>query len=345
MRFPLPAKRRPGGRRGTKRPLGKTIALVALGLAAAYAASIGLSLLMLPSVALLKNSRRSFTITVKDWNRKDRPLVVGPRNRYWTPLAAVPSAMKKAVVAAEDARFYRHDGVDYDATLQAIKADFEKGRFARGGSTITQQVAKNLYLSREKTITRKVKEILLAHRMDDALSKGRILELYLNVAELGPMVYGIGHASRYYFGKTPGALTVRECAFLAAMLPGPKVYNPYRRMDRVMRRSNRILRRMHAARMITAGDYRTALAEVPNLEGLARKVERTIATPPPEPAPPPPDDGPQEIPGDPPADAGPPAPDPEAAASAAPDAGPPAPGSLPEVPEGPPAPPAEPAPE
>jgi len=172
--------------------------------------------------------------------------------------------------------------VDYEAIREAIKADWRKGKFVRGGSTITQQLAKNLFLTRERTLIRKVKELVLARRMDDALSKSRILELYLNVVELGPMVYGVGHASQYYFGRHPSALTVRECAFLASMLPGPKVYNPYRKMDRVMKRSDRILRRMVAAGMISRGEYEAAISEVPNLEGIARKVEKTIASPPPE---------------------------------------------------------------
>ena len=244
------------------------------------------SILLLPSVAPLARPRVSIVITVKDWERKGHPFVVGPRNPRWTPYGAIPSALKRAVVASEDANFYSHEGVDYEAIREAIKADWRKGRVVRGGSTITQQLAKNLFLTREKTLIRKVKELVLARRMDDALSKSRILELYLNVAELGPMVYGIGHAAHYYFGKHPSALTVRECAFLASMLPGPKVYNPYRRLDRVMKRSDRILRRMAAARMISREEYEAALSEVPNLAGLARKVEKTMEAPPPEENPP-----------------------------------------------------------
>ena len=250
------------------------------------AAWIGVSILTLPSIAPLAKPRVSMVITVKDWEKKDHPFVVGPRNPRWTPYGAIPSALKKAVVASEDANFYSHDGVDYEAIRDAIRTDWRKGKFVRGGSTITQQVAKNLYLTREKTLIRKAKEIVLARRMDDALSKSRILELYLNVVELGPMVYGIGHAAHYYFGKPPSALTVRECAFLASMLPGPKVYNPYRKMDRVMKRSDRILRRMVAARMISREEYDAAMAEIPNLAGLARKVEKTLETPPPEEKPP-----------------------------------------------------------
>jgi monofunctional biosynthetic peptidoglycan transglycosylase len=264
----------------------RKIALAAAVLAAAYAGWIGVSLLLLPPVASLANPRASLVITVKDWNRKDHPFVLGPRNRFWTRISAVPASLKKAVIAAEDANFYAHEGVDYEAMREAIKTDLQKGKFVRGGSTITQQVAKNVFLSREKTITRKIKELILARRLDDTLSKSRILELYLNAVELGPMIYGVGRASHYYFGKHPSALTVRESAFLASMLPGPKVYNPYRRLDRVMRRSNRILRRMYAARMITEEQYRAALAEEPNISGLERKVEKTMAAPPPEEKPP-----------------------------------------------------------
>ena len=264
-------------------------------LAIVLAAWVGVSILTLPSVAPLAKPGVSITITVKDWNRKDHPFVVGPRNPRWTPYGAIPAAVKKAVVASEDANFYSHEGVDYEAIREAIKTDWRKGKFVRGGSTITQQVAKNLFLTRERTLIRKLKEFVLARRMDDALSKSRILELYLNVVELGPMVYGIGHAAHYYFGKSPSALTVRESAFLASMLPGPKVYDPYRKMDRVMKRSDRILRRMVAARMISREEYDAALSEVPNLAGLARKVEKTLETP--LETPPPEEKPPEEAPG------------------------------------------------
>jgi monofunctional biosynthetic peptidoglycan transglycosylase len=260
----------------------KRIALLAAGLVVACAGWIGVSLFFLPPVAPLANPRASLVITVKDWNRKGHPFVLGPRNRNWVPIFAVSPSLKKAVIAAEDANFYAHEGVDYEAIREAIKADLQKGKFVRGGSTITQQVAKNVFLSREKTISRKVKEFVLARRLDDTLTKSGILELYLNAVELGPMVYGVGHASRYYFGKIPSDLTVRESAFLASMLPGPKVYDPYRKLDRVMRRSDRILKRMLAARMITEEEYRGALAEIPNISGLERKVEKTMEFPPPE---------------------------------------------------------------
>ncbi len=255
----------------------KKIFLIGAGLVALFAAYIGMSLFFLPSVDTLKNRRKTMTIQVKDWKGNYHPLKIGPKNSYWTPSAAIPSEMKWAVILAEDENFYRHEGVDVKAIKDAIKHDLEKKSFDRGASTITQQVAKNLFLSREKTIRRKIKEVILARRMEENLTKGRILELYLNVVELGPMVYGVGHGARYYFGKPASALTPRECAFLAAMLPGPRVaYNPYRNLNKVVRRSDMILKLLRRKGVLSAGEYRLALAQEPNIAGLQRKVDESI---------------------------------------------------------------------
>jgi monofunctional biosynthetic peptidoglycan transglycosylase len=257
--------------------LKKTLLLVC-GVIVLYAAYIGVSLLFLPKVSGLAERKASMTIQVRDWKGNYRPLVVGPKNRYWTPSGRIPSEMKWAVIVAEDSRFYRHEGIDVKALKNAIKYDLEKKSFARGASTITQQVAKNLFLSREKSISRKIKEIILAKRMEEELTKGRIIELYLNVVELGPMVYGIGHGARYYFGKPASALTPRECAFLAAMLPGPRVaYNPYKNLRKVSKRSDMILRLLRGKGVLSDGEYRTAIAQKPNTDGLQRKVDFTIA--------------------------------------------------------------------
>jgi monofunctional biosynthetic peptidoglycan transglycosylase len=255
----------------------KKIILIVVGLIVLYAAYIGISLLSLPSVGTLKNRRTTMTIQVKDWKGNYHPLKVGPKGAYWTPSAAIPPEMKWAVILAEDSNFYRHEGIDVKAIKTAIKHDLEKKSFDRGASTITQQVAKNLFLSREKTISRKIKEIILARRMEEELTKGRILELYLNVVELGPMVYGVGHGARYYFGKPASALTPRECAFLAAMLPGPRIaYNPYRNLRKVVRRSDMILKLLRRKGVLSEGEYRVALAQEPNISGLQRKVDESI---------------------------------------------------------------------
>ncbi len=209
--------------------IAKWLAAIVLACLFLYAAWIGVALYHLPPLAGLADRGMNLNIQVKDWHGRLHPFVVGPRNRWWTPAEAIPPEMKWAVIVAEDANFYRHEGIDVRAIKNAIKYDLEKKRLARGASTITQQTVKNLFLSREKSFTRKIEEIILAMRMERELTKGRILELYLNVVELGPMVYGIGHGAHYYFGKPADSLTPRESAFLAAMLPGPrKAYNPYK---------------------------------------------------------------------------------------------------------------------
>lgn len=250
---------------------------LAIGVVVVYAAYIAVSLMSLPPVDGLKDRNMNMTIQVKDWHGEYHPFKVGPQNRYWTPSRNIPPEMKWAVILAEDSNFYKHEGIDVKAIKNAIKYDLEKKSFARGASTITQQVAKNLFLSREKTLTRKVKEIILAKRMEEELTKGRIIELYLNVVELGPMVYGIGHGSRYYFGKPASAMTPRECAFLAAMLPGPRVaYNPYKNLNKVLKRSNMILRLLRNKGVLSAAEFRQAMGQEPNVSGLQRKVDASI---------------------------------------------------------------------
>ena len=255
----------------------KKALLVILGIIMLYAGYIGISILFLPPISDLANRRQNVVVQVKDWRGGYHPFTVGPKNPYWTPSGSIPPEMKWAVIVAEDANFYKHEGVDVKALKNALKYDLEKKRLARGASTITQQVAKNIFLSREKTISRKIKEVILAVRMEQELTKGRIIELYLNVIELGPMVYGIGHGAHYYFGKPAEALTPRECAFLAAMLPGPRMaYNPYSNLSRVLKRSDMILGLLRKKGVLTEEEYRRALAEEPNISGLQRKVDESI---------------------------------------------------------------------
>lgn len=246
-----------------------------------YLVYVGISLALLPPVTDLVDKKYSTTIQVKDWQGDYHPFVVGPKNRYWTPTGRIPVEMKWAVILAEDSNFYKHEGFDVKAIKNAIKYDLEKKSLKRGASTITQQTAKNLFLSREKTVTRKLKEIYLAYRMEQELTKGRIIEFYLNVVELGPMVYGIGHGAQYYFGKPVSALTPRECAFLAAMLPGPRVaYNPYKNLGKVLKRSDMILRLLRQKGVLGEAEFQAALAQSPNVGRLQQKVDELISVPP-----------------------------------------------------------------
>ena len=164
----------------------------------------------------------------------------------WTPvpLSRISSDLQRAAVVAEDARFYEHEGVDWEAVRGALEKDWGRQKLRVGGSTITQQLAKNLYLSPARTPWRKLREWAIARRLEATLSKERILELYLNVVEFAPRTYGAEAAAQRYFGKSAASLWNLEAATLAAIIPSPRVYDPIRHPARVSRRARRILRWM-----------------------------------------------------------------------------------------------------
>jgi monofunctional biosynthetic peptidoglycan transglycosylase len=144
----------------------------------------------------------------------------------WMTFDQIPQILKHTVRIAEDAGFYWHKGVDFEELKEALKKNIQEGKFARGGSTITQQLAKNLYLSTKKSIIRKIKEYLIARRLEKFLSKDRIFELYMNVIELGPGVFGVDAASRYYFGCSVSDLNLEQVIRLVAVLPRPLIAQP-----------------------------------------------------------------------------------------------------------------------
>lgn len=146
----------------------------------------------------------------------------GPGSAAWTPYERISPFMVKAVLTTEDTGFFQHRGIVPQSIANSMKENLEKEQFARGGSTVTMQLAKNLWLTRTKTISRKAQEFFLTTYLEQSLSKQEIMELYLNVIEFGPEVYGIRQAAQHYFGKGPEELTVAECAFLASILPSPK---------------------------------------------------------------------------------------------------------------------------
>jgi penicillin-binding protein 1A len=154
-----------------------------------------------------------------------RPITLGPSNPDFVPLAELPPYVVRAVTTAEDAGFYGHEGFDFEELKNAFAQGARAGRVVRGGSTITQQLAKNLWLSREKTLARKVREAVLTIALEATVPKSRLLEIYLNVAEWGPGLWGIGPAARHWFGKDARALTPREAVFLASVIPNPVRYH------------------------------------------------------------------------------------------------------------------------
>jgi len=190
--------------------------------------------------------------------------IVKKRPVGWVSLGEVSPIASAAIVLSEDWAFWQHNGFDWDQVIDAFQTNLKKGKFARGGSTITQQVIKNVYLSNEKTLIRKAKEAILTMRIERLLSKKRILEIYLNIAELGPGIYGIGQASRYYFQKPPSQLTAKEGAFLAILLPSPKKYSvSFRKKEltRFARSSVRsVLAKLLATKRLSQDEYNLALA-------------------------------------------------------------------------------------
>ena len=154
-----------------------------------------------------------------------QPILVGLANPDFVPLSELPAYLVRAVTASEDAGFFGHTGFDFAELRNAAVQGAQAGRVVRGGSTISQQLAKNLYLSREKTLARKLREAMVTLALEATVPKHRLMEIYLNVAEWGPGLWGIGPAARHWFGKDARALTPREAAFLATVIPGPRRYH------------------------------------------------------------------------------------------------------------------------
>ncbi len=160
------------------------------------------------------------------------------------PYNRISESLKRAVLVAEDSAFWEHEGVDLEQLQKSMEVNWSEGKFARGGSTITQQLAKNLYLSPSKNPLRKVRELFIARRLEVELSKRRILELYLNVIEWGDGVYGADAAARTYFHHSAAALSPPDAALLAAAIINPRVHNPAHPDARLRGRQRLILRRM-----------------------------------------------------------------------------------------------------
>ena len=173
----------------------------------------------------LSTLKKPFKHRVQEPGGKLEEFTTGPGSRRWTSLNRVSPWMAKVLTTTEDGSFYRHQGLAFFAIRDALIQNLERGRYYRGASTLTQQLVKNLFLIREKTLARKLQEMFLAWHMDRQFSKKQILALYLNVVEFGPRIYGVGRAAKYYFGKKASELNAVECAFLASMLPNPKKYH------------------------------------------------------------------------------------------------------------------------
>jgi len=165
----------------------------------------------------------------------------------WCDLDDISSNLVHAVLLAEDDTFYQHHGFDLEQIREAIRTNWQKKRYAYGGSTITQQLARTLYLSPNKNLLRKLKEALITYRLEHTLSKHRILELYLNVVEWGRGIYGVEAAARAYYGKSAAELSPDEAVALASILPSPRRWDPLSEKAFMARRRSKLLERMERA--------------------------------------------------------------------------------------------------
>lgn len=167
----------------------------------------------------------------------------------WVPYTQISRNLKRAIIASEDANFSDHEGVDWDALQKAYEKNVKKGKVVAGGSTITQQLAKNLFLSGDRSYLRKAQEFAITYMLEFWMSKERIFEIYLNVVEWGEGVFGAEAAARHYFGTSAANLTASQAARLAVMLPNPRFYDKHRSTGHLTRRTALILRRMGSAEL------------------------------------------------------------------------------------------------
>lgn len=228
-------------------------------LALPFAGYVAYLTVSLPSVEYLRSTNPDPTSLMR--LRADEARADGnePKHRqYWVPLDRISERVVQAVRMGEDAAFFTHSGFDFYEIKESVLRNLERGEFARGASTITQQLAKNVFLSTEKSLNRKLKEAILTYRLEQALSKNRILEIYLNVIEWGDGIYGIEAASRTYFGKSAAYLNPAEAAFLAAMIPNPRRLNPATRYKTVKASQERILGWMSRAGFLSEEELEEA---------------------------------------------------------------------------------------
>jgi monofunctional biosynthetic peptidoglycan transglycosylase len=231
-------RRSPKGLRRLWRPL--------LGAAAVAFGYLAYVYLTLPDVRPL--ARTNPTTTAFMELRRDEARYEGRTTftirHTWVPYARISPHLKRAVVVTEDAAFFDHDGIDLDEIKASIERNWEEGRFTRGASTITQQLAKNLYLSPSRNPVRKLRELLITRRLEASLTKRRILEIYLNVIEWGDGIFGCEAAARRYFGKSAADLSREEAALMAGAIINPRELRIDKPNRRLQRRQQIVLRRM-----------------------------------------------------------------------------------------------------
>ena len=198
-----------------------------------------------PDIERLKTERPATTAFMEQRKKQLRREGKSDELKWtWVAYGRISPSLRRAVLVAEDDSFYEHEGVDVKAMREAFERNWKRRKLAAGGSTITQQLVKNLYLSPSRNPVRKLREYFIARSLEKHLTKKRILEIYLNVVELGERVYGAEAGARHYFGKPAGSLSASEAALLAGCLPNPRIMNPGKPNKRLRFRQRMILSRM-----------------------------------------------------------------------------------------------------
>jgi monofunctional biosynthetic peptidoglycan transglycosylase len=236
-----PVRRRPSF--AWLRQIGRGVA----GIAAVGLACLSYAYLTLPDVRRLATVNPSVTAFMELRAREARSQAKEPRRvQRWVSYRHISPQLSRAVLVAEDDAFWQHEGVDFEQLQESLEVDWARGRLVRGASTITQQLAKNLYLSPSKNPIRKFRELIIARRLEAELKKARILELYLNVIEWGDGIYGAEAAARAYFSAPASSLNATQSALLAGAIVNPRLLNPARPTARLLSRQQLILKRMGA---------------------------------------------------------------------------------------------------
>jgi monofunctional biosynthetic peptidoglycan transglycosylase len=222
----------------------------------------------LPTVSLLKqhNPKTSALMELRAEEYRQKK-IRAPRRQVWVAYDAISDHLKKAILVNEDAAFFSHKGVDLEELKAALKKDWETMSFNRGGSTITMQLAKNLYLNPSKNPLRKIKEIVIAWQLEQTLTKPRIFEIYLNIVEWGRNVYGAEAAARFYFEKSAADLDAIEAATLAALLPSPRTSKE----RNILLRRNLIFARLVSVGYISNEEYQR-FKQSPLFQNVQEKV-------------------------------------------------------------------------
>ncbi|OIP70229.1 MAG: penicillin-binding protein [Oscillatoriales cyanobacterium CG2_30_40_61] len=217
------------------------------------------------SVSGIASFNRDGTITIKA-NNGDILMQTGPATREKLRLKQIPEKLAQAFISTEDIRFYDHDGVDYQGIVRAVGSNILAGGVVEGGSTITQQLARIVYLNQEHSLIRKLKEAMVSWKIEDQISKEDILERYLNLVYLGSGAYGVADAAHVYFSKSVNDLTLSEMAMLAGLPPAPSQYSPLENPEAAKKRRNIVLQRMETAGVITAAEAQAAMQETLTLK-------------------------------------------------------------------------------